>query len=120
MSPADYRPRLVKLVRDRVAQFINADVGVEYRPIEDKAVAIEELRKKLLEECAEYLMNPSIGELADIYEVIRALAIHDLGFENGLHDIATEAREKAAERGGFDMLTGMWATTNAPARHEDR
>lgn len=113
--PAE-RHRLVKLVRDGVEKFLDGNPTIEYRPIPVRSMFIAELRKKLLEEGAEYLLNPSVGELADCLEAVRGLAEHDLGV--GMAAVEAEADAKRAERGGFDEGIGMWATTVAPARHE--
>ena len=88
-----------KLVRDGIPDIIRregaypvvyrADAG-EYRCL---------LRAKLCEEVAEFLKAPdSVEELADILEVVRALAV-DLGTSReGLDDVAAD---KARKRGGF-------------------
>lgn len=104
---AESRPRLVKLVRDDVGKFLPARTsGVFYAPIDDQRLAIHELRKKLLEEGAEYLLAPSVDELADVLEVWSALSTQDLGVSLAeLHDAAWRKRQ---EKGGFDKLMGMW------------
>lgn len=114
------RPRLVKLVRDGVGALLGHST-VSYEPIPDDSgpgfagTAIGALRRKLIEEAVEYLENPSKGELADVYEVVCALAKHDLGLE--FHEVQDEAERKLEERGGFEGLTGMYVTTTAPRRH---
>ena len=107
------RPRLVKLVRDGVGALLG-DSTVEYRPIEDREEGIRALRRKLVEEGVEYLETPTIGELADAYEVLVALAMYDL--EVPFHEVQDEAERKRQERGGFDSLTGMYVQTTAPPR----
>lgn len=113
------RKRLVKLVRDRVAQFIVGRDGtageVTYEPLgHDEHVEL--LRGKLVEEAVEYLQNPSVGELADAYEAVMALAVVDLGIDH--QELFSEARSKRLERGGFIEGVGMFVGTTAPARHE--
>lgn len=118
-APADRggRPRLVKLVRDGVGRFLPPGAtGVYYKQIPDRPEGIRALRRKGIEEAVEYLETPSLGELADMYEVILALAKHDLGVTMG--DVAQEAARKRGERGGFDGLIGMYVDTSAPPRHE--
>ncbi|MEV0643681.1 nucleoside triphosphate pyrophosphohydrolase [Phytomonospora sp. NPDC050363] len=90
-----------KLVRDRVPDIIRAD-GLD--PVTTVATDGEyrrELRAKLGEETTEYLEadeDSAAEELADIVEVVRALAaLHGLTPE-GLEEIRAG---KAAERGGF-------------------
>jgi predicted house-cleaning noncanonical NTP pyrophosphatase (MazG superfamily) len=105
------RPRLVKLVRDRVARHAPPGSTVDYRPIDDPDAAIRELRAKLVEEAVEYLLEPSVAELADVLEVIAGLARHDLGVSPAT--VAAVARDKCADRGGFADLVGMYVTTTA-------
>lgn len=118
MSVADPpvgHPRLVKLVRDRVHGVL-ADAGVEFHRIEDGDQYLAALRKKLVEEAAEYLLNPSLDELADIYETILTLAKRDLGVP--FTHVIDECNAKDAERGGFSGAMGMWVTSTAGPRHE--
>lgn len=98
--------KLIKLVRDRIDTFTE---GFHDRLVYEtlsKEEHIVELRKKLLEECAEYLLDPSLGELADIYEVVRALAHCDLDVSLG--EVERAATKKRAERGGFTEGLGMY------------
>src|SRR5579885_3629171 len=111
---------LVKLVRDRVGQNLRK-TDIDYAPIEDREEAIRRLRGKLIEEAVEYLLNPSVGELADVLEALEALASHDpalatdgrgaLGRSIGMSAVRDEQARKRKERGGFDGLVGMWAFT---------
>jgi predicted house-cleaning noncanonical NTP pyrophosphatase (MazG superfamily) len=68
----------------------------------DQASYQAALRSKLLEEAQEAAAAPDeqlASELADVLEVLRALAkAHDRTWE----DIEVQARRKHAERGGFD------------------
>jgi predicted house-cleaning noncanonical NTP pyrophosphatase (MazG superfamily) len=109
------RPRLVKLVRDRIGEFLG-DSTVSYEPITDRDDPIGSLRLKLIEEAVEYLRDPCIGELADVLAVVEALADADLGC--GFQAVDREAEAKYHERGGFGDLMGMYVHTTAPARHE--
>lgn len=89
-----------KLVRDRIPEIIKADRG-EMPPfrIAPQAEYRELLTEKLSEETEEYLESREPEELADILEVVLALAR-----EVGLSPQALEElrREKAQVRGGFD------------------
>jgi predicted house-cleaning noncanonical NTP pyrophosphatase (MazG superfamily) len=107
--------RFVKLVRDRIPQFVG-DSTLVYEPIIDHDKRIDALRRKLVEESIEYLMNPSAEELADVQEVIFALAHHDLSV--GIEDIERTRVSKVQERGGFDDGLGMYVYTTAGAAHE--
>lgn len=91
-----------KLVRDLIPQVIES-TGKEYRTrILDDNEYKDELRIKLKEESEEYFsaegQQESLEELADLLEVIRALAAaHGASWEQ-----LEEIREKKAEaRGGF-------------------
>lgn len=98
--------RLIKLVRDHIDTFTEGfHDRLAYKPLSPEE-HVTELRKKLLEECAEYLLDPSLGELADIYEVVWALAVCDLGVS--LEDVERVATKKRGERGGFTEGLGMY------------
>jgi predicted house-cleaning noncanonical NTP pyrophosphatase (MazG superfamily) len=109
------RPRLVKLVRDCIGEFVG-DSTVSYAPIPDRAEGIAALRLKLVEEAVEYLRDPCVGELADVLAVVQALASKDLGC--GWLELNDEAESKTDERGGFTDLVGMYVQTTTPNRHE--
>jgi predicted house-cleaning noncanonical NTP pyrophosphatase (MazG superfamily) len=98
---------LVKLVRDRVALVLGESGTVTYRPM-SREQHVECLRAKLVEEAVEYLMKPSLRELAHVLAVAEALAEIDLGTTLGaLHG---EAVAEQRERGGFRDGIGMYAT----------
>lgn len=87
-----------KLVRDKIPEIISAsDKKANYR-ILNKDEYIKELDRKLDEECAEYRIDKNIEELADILEVIYAIA-EARGYS------ATELErfraEKFDKKGGF-------------------
>jgi predicted house-cleaning noncanonical NTP pyrophosphatase (MazG superfamily) len=99
-----------KLVRDKIPQIIR-DMGTE--PVTRVADAEEYrglLRAKLVEEVEEFLVSEDPSELADVLEVLLALA-GDLGVDR---DHLEKLRiAKAFERGGFaDRI--VWSG-NAPA-----
>ncbi|PIG96147.1 nucleoside triphosphate pyrophosphohydrolase [Deinococcus sp. UR1] len=82
-----------KLVRDRIPELFGGQTRLltegEYRAA---------LRAKLEEEVAEYLDSGEPEELADVLEVLRALAaLHGLTPE----DLEVLRRAKADARGGF-------------------
>lgn len=97
---------LVKLVRDRVGDLLG-DQTVLYQPITDHDEAVKQLRAKLVEEAVEYIQQPSLEELADVLEVVKALALVDLG-ESWI-DVEGVAEMKERARGGFRGLVGMFA-----------
>ena len=56
------------------------------------------LEAKLKEEVNEYLEDKNLEELADVMEVLFALA-HNLGYSE--EDLLNKRKEKLEERGGF-------------------
>jgi predicted house-cleaning noncanonical NTP pyrophosphatase (MazG superfamily) len=91
-----------KLVRDQIPAIITADGGQPVIRVLDDAGYEAALRAKLLEEAHEAQAAADgqlASELADVLEVLRALAAaHHMSWE----DIVSEAARKRAERGGFD------------------
>jgi predicted house-cleaning noncanonical NTP pyrophosphatase (MazG superfamily) len=91
-----------KLVRDQIPAIITAGGSQPVTRVLDDAGYEAALRAKLLEEAHEAQAAPDgelASELADVLEVLRALAVaHDMSWE----DVVSEAGRKRAERGGFD------------------
>jgi predicted house-cleaning noncanonical NTP pyrophosphatase (MazG superfamily) len=91
----------IKLVRDATEGIINSsgkpgELFYDELPDTDRAAW---LRKKLLEEVGEYLVEPGLDELADVLAVVEALTVeHDSAFDELCE------RMWADPRGGF--LTG--------------
>lgn len=101
----------VKLVRDKVPQLIRA-TGVEptIRVAESEEYR-SRLRAKLTEEVEEFLESEDPAELADIVEVLGAIA-GDLGVEWA--QVEKLRTEKATERGVFEDRL-VWSTDTPPA-----
>jgi predicted house-cleaning noncanonical NTP pyrophosphatase (MazG superfamily) len=90
-----------KLVRDRIPQIIREGGAEPVTYTADSEEYRGRLRDKLGEEVAEFLAadgESAPEELADVLEVVRALAA-DLGVDADRLDKIREA--KASERGGF-------------------
>ena len=87
-----------KLVRDRIPDIIRQSGKEPVTEVVSQAEAIEYLARKLREEADEYLESRAVEELADVLEVVRALAA-----ETGLMlaDLEALRARKAAERGAF-------------------
>lgn len=88
-----------KLVRDRVPEAIVAggDKCV-HRVIECEEAFIEALDEKLDEELVEYQISKDLAKLADVLEVIHAIAeARDSSFE----ELDKMRLEKRSHRGGF-------------------
>ena len=88
-----------KLVRDRIPEIIEqTGKTCTYSILSDEDY-LKMLDEKLNEELAEYQEDKSMEELADLLEVVRAVAVaRGCSFEE-LEEIR---RAKAAKRGGFE------------------
>ncbi len=92
-------PSYNKLVRDNIPERIRAKGGEPKTHIADDAEYWQMLKEKLREEVAEFSASESIEELADIMEVIDAIAkIKNFSAE----EIRAAQQKKAEERGRFD------------------
>lgn len=87
-----------KLVRDKIPEVISESGKTAICRILAQEEYIEELDKKLNEECAEYQADKSIEELADILEVIRGIA-EAKGYS--ITELEKVCSEKAEKRGKF-------------------
>jgi predicted house-cleaning noncanonical NTP pyrophosphatase (MazG superfamily) len=96
---------LVKLVRDHIPRLLEGEGTTTYRPV-PREEHVKLLRGKLIEEALEYVLDPSVGELADVLAVARALAIVDL--RTGWHAVQAVELEKHGVRGGFVQGIGMY------------
>ena len=87
-----------KLVRDKIPQLIQSrQKSCTFRKLDEQSYLLE-LRKKLSEEVNEYLEDPCKEELADILEVIDALAkTKGLTFS----EVFKIKEKKKEERGAF-------------------
>lgn len=88
-----------KLVRDKVPSIISRDGRFcKFKIIEDDDEYLEFLKHKLLEEAEEFVKDPSIEELVDVYEVIVALLSYSKVPLRDLFELAVRKRKYA---GGF-------------------
>jgi predicted house-cleaning noncanonical NTP pyrophosphatase (MazG superfamily) len=91
-----------KLVRDRIPDVIEATGKKFSTKVLNDNNYIEELKKKSFEELNEYINtendNDAVEELADLLEIIHALAeCHGASIE----DVEKVRQQKAEKRGGF-------------------
>ena len=87
-----------KLVRDKIPLII-ADAGKEYEiHTAEDAEYLEKLLDKVEEELEEFREEPSIKEMADIYEVLDALVDY---FDFDKQEILSFQKKKRKNRGGF-------------------
>lgn len=87
-----------KLVRDRISEIIEQSKKKPVIRILTDEEYITELDCKLNEECAEYQADKSIEELADMLEVMYAIA-DARGWS--VSELEAVRKEKAEKRGGF-------------------
>ena len=95
MKPVTYN----KLVRDRIPEIITAAGSRPKSRILDEAEYTTELRRKLVEEVEEFNTSNDAEELADILEVLFAIATQ-MGIDPMLLDELR--RSKKDKRGGFE------------------
>ncbi|GGE54825.1 nucleoside triphosphate pyrophosphohydrolase [Priestia taiwanensis] len=95
-------PTYNKLIRDRIPEIIQQNGKHPTTRILIESEYIEELCKKVSEELTEYreakTMEHKVEELADLLELVNALAEYE-GVT--LKEVENVRREKAAKRGGF-------------------
>lgn len=89
-----------KLVRDKIPEIIMQSGKTAHCRVLDADEYITELDRKLNEECAEYQTDKNIEELADILEVIYAIA-EARGYSAA--ELERVRLEKSEKRGGFSQ-----------------
>ena len=87
-----------KLVRDKIPEYIKSKGKVPITHIADETEYWEKLKEKLQEEVNEFLKDGNIEEIADILEVIDAIANYK---KFSREDIERIKEKKADERGKF-------------------
>lgn len=87
-----------KLVRDGIPDVIRASGQTPITRILDAEAFRDQLGRKLLEEVSEFCASGALEELADVLEVVFALA-----WEQGIdrQQLEEMRQRKARERGGF-------------------
>ena len=88
-----------KLVRDRIPEIIEQSGKTCACSVLSDEDYLKMLDEKLNEELAEYQESKSMEELADLLEVIRAVAA---ARGSSIGEVEKIRQEKAAERGGFE------------------
>lgn len=88
-----------KLVRDRIPEIIEAAGRHCRTEILSPQAYLVMLDRKLDEELAEYQESKSLEELADLLEVVRAVA---KARGSSMEEVEKIRREKAEKRGGFE------------------
>ena len=88
-----------KLVRDRIPEIIKASGKRYVCSTLSEEEYLAKLDEKLNEELAKYQESKSMEELADLLEVIRAVAA---ARGSSIEEVEAIRRGKAAKRGGFE------------------
>ena len=88
-----------KLVRDNIPEIIKRDGKSAKIHIADDVEYDKRLKEKLLEEANEYAASGDPEELADVLEVVYAIAI-----KKGIHKVQLESmvQKKRNEKGSFE------------------
>ena len=88
-----------KLVRDKIPQKIQDNGEVAKTEILNDERFLQELHKKLFEEAGEFVEEDSVEELADLMEVIYAIArLRGIDWK----EMEKVRQEKAQKRGAFE------------------
>ncbi len=88
-----------KLVRDKIPEIIEKDGKQSVCSILSDEEYLDLLDKKLSEELGEYLESKSMEELADLLEVITAVA---KARGSSIEEVEAIRKKKAEKRGGFE------------------
>lgn len=88
-----------KLIRDKIPEIIERSGKKCIVEVMDDAAYLQYLDQKLNEELAEYQADKSLEELADLLEVIYAVAV-SRGYS--VEELESVRKEKAEKRGGFE------------------
>ena len=91
--------RYNKLVRDKIPEIIESSGKKSVTDILSEQDYLVMLDEKLNEELAEYQESKSMEELADLLEVMRAVAA---ARGSSMEEVEQIRKEKAAKRGGFE------------------
>lgn len=88
-----------KLVRDKIPEIIEKDGKTCTCSVLSDEEYLKKLDEKLGEELAEYQESKSMEELADLLEVMRAVAA---ARGSSMEEVEKIRQEKARKRGGFE------------------
>ncbi len=100
---------MAKLVRNRIPELIENDGRTAHTRILGKDEFVEFLDEKLKEETKEYLSSGNLEELADILEVVNAIA---LARGHSLEELEETRAMKALEKGSFSRRILLESVTD--------
>jgi len=92
-------PTYNKLVRDKIPEIINDQGKTCEFYVANKEETGRRLIEKIREEISEFEEDPSVEELADVYEVFLGILRHH---NVRISDVVFFANRKASERGKFE------------------
>ncbi len=87
-----------KLIRDKIPEYIASRGGTSRTHIGDDIEYWTKLKQKLVEEAQEFARDETIGELADLQEVIDAICTYK---KFDYVEISKIKKDKHDKRGGF-------------------
>ena len=105
--------RYHKLVRDRIPEIIEESGKTCVWSVLSEEDYLRLLDEKLNEELAEYQESKSMEELADLMEVIRAVAA---ARGSDIAEVERIRKEKAEKRGGFEKRILLESVTEEQGR----
>ena len=105
--------RYHKLVRDRIPEIIEGAGKTCTWSVLSEEDYLKLLDEKLNEELAEYQESKSMEELADLMEVIRAVAA---ARGSSIEEVERIRKEKAEKRGGFEKRILLESVTEEQGR----
>lgn len=108
-----------KLVRDKIPEIVEANGASDkytFHACKDKDERIKRLLDKVFEETAELVEKPCLEEMADVLEVIYALAE---AMNHSREDLENTRREKQELRGAFKKgLIINWSPSEIVKRRQ--
>ncbi len=121
-----------KLVRDKIPDMIRADGKTPYTHRVSGLKKEQALQDKLVEEVKEFQESKSIEELGDILDVVEKLisygklqpmdrdAVYCVAANYGIQrkELDKVRKEKAEEKGGFDLGIILEKVESKPSPHE--
>ena len=89
-----------KLIRDKIPEIISEQQKNFMVEVATEEAGNRYLINKLMEEAGEFANNPSLEEMADIFEVIDELMLR---YKLSFFEVMRAKELKRQERGGFSM-----------------
>ncbi|MCK4997611.1 nucleoside triphosphate pyrophosphohydrolase [Candidatus Pacearchaeota archaeon] len=109
MNKYDGLVKYDKLIRDRIPEKIESNGSTYKLHVANDKEYWSKLQSKIGEEVNEFLEDPSVEELADIVEVLYAIADFNFGGRKNLEEVRLRKFEK---RGGFEKKLILDETDN--------